>query len=369
MFKIFLIIPSLHRGGAEKVTSILANHLNKQEFNISLVLLEKRGSYLKDLNKEVNIIDLNIQNVRKAVSPIISLIKKEQPDLVFSTLGHLNLMLMMFKFLMPKKTKFIGREASIPSILNKKEKYPKIFNFLYKILYPKFDLIICQSQYMKRDLINNYSISKDKIQVINNPLDFSSIEKKTENKNNPFSMDTKNIIAVGSLEEVKGYDLLIKAIAKINRNDFKLSIIGEGSKKGELEKLIKNLDLENKVQLLGFKENPYLYMKYADIGILSSKFEGFPNTILETLSCKTPVIAFKCPGGVEEIILDNINGWFVQSENVNKLSETIEKHLDSKLSKSEIYESVYSRYNLEYIMNKYENSFLQTIQIGDQYEK
>lgn len=359
--KIFLIIPSLNRGGAERVTSILANNLDKKKFDINLILLEKRGSYLNDLNKNINIIDLKIKNVRKSVKPIISIIRKEKPNLVFSTLGHLNLMLMMFKFLMPKKTKFIGREASIPSILNKKEKYPKIFDFLYKILYPKFDKIICQSNYMKKDLVVNYKILSEKIEVINNPLDFQNIEKKIKLDKNPFNSNIKNIVAIGSLEEVKGYDILITSISKINRNDFKLSIIGSGSKEYALRELIKKLNLEKKIELLGFKENPYIYMKFADIGILSSKFEGFPNTVLETLACRTPVIAFKCPGGVEEIILDNINGWFVKQNDIEELANTIEKHLDTKLDKEKIYRSVYNKYNLKYIINKYETIFMETI--------
>lgn len=361
MYKLFLIIPTLNRGGAERVTSILANNLDKDKFDIYLVLLEKKGSYLKDLKDNINLINLNTKSVKKSVKAIVTLIRKENPDLVFSTLGHLNLMLMMFKFFMPKNTKFIGREASIPSILNKKEKYPKIFDFLYKVFYPRFDTIICQSKYMKKDLINNYNIDEKQLKVINNPLDFLNIEKKLSSSSNPFNPNIKNLISVGSLEEVKGYDLLINAISKIKRNDFKLYIIGKGSKEKEINTLTKKLNLENKVELLGFKDNPYIYMKYADIGILSSRFEGFPNTVLETLSCKTPVIAFKCPGGVEEIIVEDTNGWFVNTEDINDLAKKINSKLDIKLDKELIYNSVYTRYNLSYIMNKYENTFLEIL--------
>lgn len=361
MNKIFFIIPNLHRGGTERVVSILSNAIDKNLFNIHLVLLQKRGSYLKDLKDDISVIDLNIPNVRKAIFPLISLINKEKPDLVFSALSHLNLMLMMCRFMMPKEIKFIGRESSIPSIMNQKEKYPKIFDFLYRIYYNKFDAIIAQSEYMKDDLINNYNIFENKINVINNPLDFQKIQKKIELSQNPFATGVKNIIAVGSLEEVKGYDFLIHAISKIKRKDFKLSIIGEGSKENNLKILIKKLQLEKNVELLGFRDNPYVYMKYADIGILSSRFEGFPNTVLETLACKTPVIAFKCPGGISEIILENINGWFVDPENIDKLAITIERNLDTKVDKKKIYQSTYERYNLEYIINKYEKIFIDTI--------
>jgi len=357
--KVFLIIPSLHRGGAERVTSILASNLNNKLFDVTLVLLEKRGSYLNDLKDDVKILDLNIKSVKKSILPLIMLINKEKPDLVYSTLGHLNLMLMMARFLMPKKTKFVGREASIPSILNENEKYPKIFNYLYRRLYPKFNKIICQSNFMKNDLIENFNINSGNLEVINNPLDFAKIKKKVNenNKNHLFDKNKKNIVAIGSLEHVKGYDMLMKAMSKITRDDICLYIIGTGKLENKLNDLIIELNLKERVKLLGFKENPYVYMREADFGILSSRYEGFPNTVLETLACGTPVIAFKCPGGVEEIIIESINGYFVEAGNIDQLANTIESKIDNQLLPQVIVDSVYDRYNLQYIIRKYDNLF------------
>jgi len=359
MKKIFLIIPSLHRGGAERVVSILANHLSRDIFDVTLILLEKRGSYLKDLHDDINIIDLKQLKVSKAILPLIRLIKKEKPDLVFSTLGHLNLALIISRDFMPKNTKFIAREASIPSILNQSEKYPSLFNFLYKRFYPKFDKIICQSEYMLNDLKEYFGIEENKMVVINNPVDFDKIEKRLKDTNSSslLSTDKKNIIAVGSLESVKGYDLLIKAFMKVKRDNICLSIIGEGSLKNEFQSFIFEQKLEDRITLLGFQENPYQYMAEADLTVLTSKLEGFPNTVLESMACGTPVVAFKCPGGIEEIIIEGQNGWFVEHNNVEALAIALEDHLDNKLDSLVIKQSVYDRYNLNYIIEKYETLF------------
>ena len=195
--------------------------------------------------------------------------------------------------------------------------------------------------------------------VINNPIDFDKIEKRM-NETPEISVlanNKKNIIAVGSLESVKGYDLLIKAFAKIERKDINLSIIGEGSLTNELQNLIYELKLENRVMLLGFQENPYLYMAEAELTVLTSKFEGFPNTVLESMACGTPVVAFNCPGGIEEIVIEGQNGWFVEHNNVVALATALEEHLDNNLDSSSIKKSVYDRYNLKYIIEKYETLF------------
>ncbi len=357
MHKIFLIIPSLHRGGAERVVSIIANNLDHTLFDITLVLLEKRGSYLKDLRDNIKIVDLKQSRVSRSIGSLIKLINTHKPDIVFSTLGHLNLLLMMFKIFMPRDVRFVAREASIPSILNKNERYPTIFNALYKRLYPKFDRVVCQSRYMMQDLHDNFSIQKNLMRVINNPIDFDNIELKLSGQKSSLARDMKNIVAVGSLESVKGYDLLIEAIALSRRDDIRLFIIGEGSKQEELLALIDNLKLQSRVKLLGFKDNPYPYMRDADLMVLSSKFEGFPNTVLESMACGTAVVAFKSPGGIEEIVIEAENGWFVEPYSVSKLRDAIDLHVDHQIDADQIRASVFQRYNLEFIIKEYETMF------------
>ena len=144
---------------------------------------------------------------------------------------------------------------------------------------------------------------------------------------------------------------------KIKEKNIKLYIVGEGTERKKLEQQVLELGLENKVIFLGKKSNPYIYMKNADLFILSSRFEGFPNVLLEANACGTYAICNNILGGVNEIIRENINGNIVDFNDVNKTSELIIEKLNIKKEKEKIREVVLSKYNLSTIIGKYEYFF------------
>src|ERR1041384_4978685 len=109
--KIFFIITHLHGGGAERVMSIILNHLDKKKFFPTLILLKKEGIFLSHLPQDLEIIDLKVDRVRYSVFKIIKLAWKKKPDIIFLNMFHLSIWTMMFKFLMPRKIKFISRES------------------------------------------------------------------------------------------------------------------------------------------------------------------------------------------------------------------------------------------------------------------
>jgi serine acetyltransferase len=264
--KLLFILPLLNGGGAERVIINLLNHLDRDKFTIILVLLEKKGRYLNDIPSDIETIDLKVSKVRYSIFKIIKVIKRIKPDIVFSTLGYLNLFISLFRFLFSKQIIFIGRESTIVSIANKKDRYPTLFDFLYKNFYQNFDLIISQSEYMKFDLINNYNISPKMIKVVNNPVDTIKIKKMSNEADNSIYPNNKiNLLAVGRLKnKTKGFDNLINIVNGLD-NSYHLTILGEGEDREILEKQIDRLKLNSKVTLVGFKENPYRYMKYADL--------------------------------------------------------------------------------------------------------
>lgn len=351
---IMFIIPSMVGGGSERVMLTILKYLNRDKFNITLVLLKKEGSYLDELPLDIKLIDLNINSARYAIFKITTLIKRERPDIVFSTLSHLNLLISIVRPLFSKKIKFIARESNTVSIKNKYQKYPRLFNWLYKVFYNNFDLIICQSKYMKDDLVDNYHINPIKTVVINNPINVENVLKKSKDEKILFDTSKVNLIAVGSLSLQKGFDILLPVISKLD-DRFHLSILGEGKEKKELTNLVKELKIEEKVDFLGFQDNPYKYMNQADIYILSSRYEGFPNVVLEANLCGTPVVAFKCPGGTREIIEDGINGFLVECEDSRLLMDRIIEASSHTWSNKEIIQLMISKYTAEKIIKKYED--------------
>ena len=344
-------------GGAERVITTLLNHLDLERFEPILCLLQKEGPYLEELRSGIQIIDLQAPRVRYAIKKLIHVIRTVKPHIVFSTLGHLNLAISVFRFFLPRHIVFVARESNTVSLQNKSEKFSFIYDLLYRIFYSRFDLIIAQSSYMKQDLIDNFKMPFEKIKVIYNPVDIQSIQEKIVH--NPDTASDKptriNLLAVGRFSEQKGFDLLLKSLSLVQA-DVHLNILGDGPLRSELQQQIKTLGLESKVSMLGFQKNPYQYMVDSDYFILSSRYEGFPNVVLEAHVCGLPTIVFDCPGGTSEIIVDNINGILVGCQDVEALAKIIDQRpqFDSKL----LFDSVASRFDANRIIQEYEKTFI-----------
>jgi len=349
--KILFIVPSMRGGGSERVISIILKHLSRDKFNIVLILLKKEGKYLSDLPNDIEIIDLNVKKTRYALVKIIKEIKFQKPDIVFSTLGYLNILISILRPFFSKNIKFIARESSIVSIQNKEEKYPKLFDFLFRYFYKNFDLIISQSKYMKNDLIQNYKIDENKIKIINNPVDIEKIEKLSEEK-----LDERvDILLVGRLDKNKNFKDIISIMPELQNRT--LTILGEGVELKNLKRFAKSLNVENRIKFLGFQSNPYKYMKRANILVLTSKYEGFPNVILEANACGIPVVAYNCAGGTGEIIKEGINGFLVKCGDRELLKKTIEKNFIHNFKSDKIQNLIKNKYSIQKIIKLYEKSF------------
>ena len=246
--------------------------------------------------------------------------------------------------------KCIARESNIPSLI---EKY-FIIKFFYKYCYVNFDSVIVQSDDMYNDLNVNFRIPKSKLIKINNPVDVSHIENKLletsttiKKKHNKF-----NILVAGRLTYQKGFDLLIEELAKLKNIEFHLIILGDGEDKENLIVLSNRYNLADKIQFKGNVENPYAYMKAADLFILSSRFEGFPNVVLEALVCGTPVLANNCLGGINEIIKPGINGEIFSFDKLD-FQEKLEIIINSDFDSEKIIADTKKRYAVEHKMKEF----------------
>ena len=351
--KICFVIPSLGGGGAERVAFHLLNNLSLDKFDLSVIIVYKnKGDYLKGLRKEVKRIFLEKSKIRYSIPSLYRALKEENPDIVINFSFDLMMLMGVFIISFFKNTYFINRQINILSM----QKFNFFKKILLKIAYKNFNKIITQSKDMTEDLLKNIDISKEKIVEINNPADIDKIEKlSNENIKIEFDKESKNLLSVGRLAPQKGFDLIIQSIPLLNDKNIKLYILGDGEEKENLLTLIEKLNLKERVFLLGRKLNPYAYMKNADLFILSSRYEGFPNVLIEAGSCGLYSICNNCPGGVNEIILKDINGNIVDFNNKDLVAKTIEKNLILNKDKEKIKHSIKNRYSLDKIIKKYED--------------
>ncbi|WP_415327547.1 glycosyltransferase [Chryseobacterium sp. MMS23-Vi53] len=350
---VIFILPDLETGGAERIVTTIANHLSRDRFEPKILLLRKKGGYLKILKDDVEIIDVDTERIRHSLKPILREIYRRKPDIVFSGFGEVNAYLSLFIKLFPK-TKFIARETNVVTQHVTRKEIKFFYNF-----YNNYDKIIAQSDDMMNDLTGNFKIKSNKIIKINNPVDFDFIDQKLAVSSKPecYKYNYKNVVAIGNLSARKGFDNLLKVFSRLKNENILLHILGDGQDREVLHQMKDFLGLEN-VIFHGRQENPYQFLKYADLFILSSRYEGFPNVLLEAGACGTYSLANNCPGGINEIIQDNTNGEISDIENHEDFSQIIMRILHGSYDKDSIKNSIKSRFSKNIILDKYEKVLL-----------
>jgi glycosyltransferase involved in cell wall biosynthesis len=326
------ILADLEAGGAQRVLLTVIRHLNRGKFDPHLGIINKAGPLAKEIPDNVCVHDFEGQRVRYALPGIIKICRSLRPDTVVTTLCHLNLSLLAIKFLLPACTHLFVREANTPSFRLLHTRHPSAYRFLYRMLYPLADKVICSSQSMKRDLEESYSLSSRKTIVIANPVDSERIKQALLNRRNPYGPGKYHIASVGRLNYQKGFDLLLRAYKKSLRktSNIHLTIVGDGPERTNLRELAGTLEMMDCVSFVGHQDNPFPLMAHADLFISCSRWEGLPNAVLEALACGTPVLAFDCPGGTGEVIREGQNGWLVPVGDLEAMSRKIVQIVQNK---------------------------------------
>ncbi len=205
-------------------------------------------------------------------------------------------------------------------------------------------------------------ILKKKIVKINNPVDFDFIDEKLRTSLKPegFKYNYKNVVAIGNLSARKGFDNLLKVFSRLKNENIMLHILGDGKDRDVLLQMKEFLGLKN-VVFHGRQDNPYQFLKYADLFILSSRYEGFPNVLLEAGACGTYSLANNCPGGINEIIQHNVNGEIANIENYDDFAQQIIKVMHENYNRDAIKNSIRSRFSKNIILDEYEKVLLDLI--------
>ncbi len=327
--KIGILIPSLNTGGAERTAVSLANWLATNTKNeIFLINLGKNdNNYV--INKKVKVYSkkhyVAIKGRIMEYIKLIIFLNKQQFDILFEMLFTPLKYAIIHRFF-NSRVVIIGSERANP------KKYNTFFKKMRCKIYPLFcDGYIFQTQ-MVRDMffktVKNNSIVIPN--AISNPdileIDTKKIKKK------------KTIVAVGRLTEQKGFDILIKSFIKFHEkfHDYKLIIYGEGVLRKELEKLIKENNMENYIYLPGNKKNVMKDAASATMFVMSSRYEGMPNALLEAMSIGMPCISTNCVAGPSELIKNYENGILIEVDSIEKMNEAMVQIIENKSLRNKI---------------------------------
>lgn len=327
MKKILFLEHTLNAGGAERVTATIIRSLDQSKFEIHLVIVSKLGELGHLVPENVKIHELEITHTRNALFSLRENLKCIKPDVVYASLPNTASLLTFSSY--GFQIKKILRYPNLPSRQIKTKDLYGWRRIISRFIYNRSDIIIAQNNEMAEELEQFFKIDKEKIKVIINPVDTKHIDESVENAENPFKNGKINVVASGRMHFQKGFDVLIESFAKvIERNeDFHLHILGRDvdNNKEKLEKRIAELKITNNTTFHSFQKNPYPFYKYCDLFVLSSRWEGLPNVVLECQYLGKPVVATRCIPVIERLINDGKNGFVVDVEDVDGLAQAILK--------------------------------------------
>jgi glycosyltransferase involved in cell wall biosynthesis len=231
----------------------------------------------------------------------------------------------------------------------------KLYPELAQWFYPWADVVTAVSEGVAVDLVKAAKLSPRHVQVIYNPIVTSDLQKKSESLlDHPWFRpgEPPVVLGVGRLTGQKAFTVLIEAFAKVRKTQLaRLLILGEGEERPMLENLIRQLGLEQDVNLPGFVSNPYPYMAHAALFVLSSRWEGLPTVLVEAMSLRTPVIATDCPSGPREILKDGLYGQLVPMDDPCSLALAIQNSLANHVNCS--LDESWKPYELDFVTDQY----------------
>ena len=329
--QLIIFNPSIEDGGVEKNLFLITNHLSKKKLDISIISADINKK--KEFNRNIKFIHpkkINFKNsgrYKKYFYCLLLLIKQifiNKKVIIFSFQANIYCLIVCLFF----KKKIILRLNTAPQGWDHNLFKSKIYKFFVK----KANGIIVNSKNFQKEVKKRYNINST---CILNPFDFKKIKRLATKKiHKIFPKNSLNIINIGRMTEQKDQILLLKSINLIKDIiNVYLIIIGKGKEYNSLKKFIKEHNLKNNIKILGYKKNPFPYIKSSDIFVLSSKYEGSPNVLVEALILKKFIISTDCPTGPKEILKNGKYGKLFKVGDHKKLSQLIISHKKNKIKK------------------------------------
>lgn len=327
--RIALFQPSLRGGGAERVSLNLASGFVDRGHAVDVVLAERVGSLLDAVPADVRVVDLKSRRVLTSLSGLAKYLRRERPKSMIAGNWHTALVALWARRLARVNTRVVvvANNTFSARIPNPEIPLTRLLPPLLRVFIRWADAIVACSREVAEDLAVALNIPEDSIEVIYNPVVTSQmLEESKEAADHPWFHDEAApvILGAGRLTWEKDFATLIRAFERVRRErPARLLIVGEGADRSELEELVRELDLEDDVQLPGFVENPYPLFAQSAVFVLSSVSEGLANVLIEALAIGTPTVSTSCKSGPREILDGGRLGRLVPPQDAPALASAI----------------------------------------------
>ncbi len=336
--RIAVFITSMAGGGAEKAVTMLLNSLDKEKYELHLLVNRFEGPYCVQIPPYVQVTEIRAPRLRVALPRLIRALQRVEPDVVIANLWENNVMAVAAKRWCKRPYAVIVCEHSAIS-----RKRPPGTNMLRRLCYKRADAVVGCSIAMGDELHHLLRIPEERIRVIYNAvIDQGFNVRKDEACRHPWLNDEQSsatanesgfpapvIISLGRLSPEKRYDLLIEAAARLRQSGMpvRVILIGEGADRTRLEQIRSELGADQYVDLPGYTANPLPYLRRANLYVQSSDVEGLPTALIEAIACGTPVVATLTATGTAEVVQGIKGAVTVPCGDVQAMTEAIRRQL------------------------------------------
>jgi len=328
---IALHITSMASGGAEKMRLVIARELVRRGYRVDLVLCQAKGEYMSQVPEGVRVIDLKAKRSIASLAPLTRYLRETRPNIVISSLGYHNIAAVIGNRLAGRPARVFVTQHNNLSSQSAKGSKQGLIPLFYRFILPRADGVFAVSAGIADDMARTVGFPRERIQVLYNPAAPADVERlAAEPIDAPvFSSEDPVVLAIGRLNPQKGFDTLIAAFARLSATrPARLAICGVGPLEQRLKAQAEALGVADRVAFLGFQDNPLKFLKRADLFVLSSRFEGFGNVLVEALACGVPIVSTDCPHGPAEILDEGRFGRLVPVDDAAAMAEAMSAMLD-----------------------------------------
>ena len=327
-------MPSFRGGGAERVMVTLAQGLASRGIATDLLVAQLEGPNLPAAADRLRVVNLEARRVLAALGKLADYLRRTAPDATISALPHANVVSVWARAIARASTRVVVSEHTIPSLSasTSNQLRARVLPYFMRRTYGHADSIVAVSEGVAMDLATLIGAPRERITVIHNPVVTPELIRLSAEPldDDWFTPEQPPVIlSAGRLVATKDYGNLVRAFAAVRaRRPARLVILGEGPERGALLRLAAELGIAADVSMPGFVANPYRYMSRAAVFVLSSRFEGFGNALVEAMACGVPVVATDCYGP-REILEDGRHGILVPVGQSDALAGAIERQFDA----------------------------------------
>lgn len=356
---IAIYLSTLFNGGVERVMLNLVSSFLERGIEVDVVLDQLHYSPFRDLiPPSANLVVLDARTIVQRVPKLCGYLQRRQPVALLSANHFANEVAILAKGLTGVATRVVVSEhTSLSTELARLPwKSPRhLIPAIMRASYPHADAVIAVSKGVAEDVVNLTNLGEDSVSVVYNPIDFAMVRREAQAPVDhpwfaPGAADV--ILAIGRLEEQKNFSLLLDAFQLVRgQRDVRLLILGEGSKRIQLETKVIQMGLTEFVQLPGFLPNPFAYLGRARVLAMSSLWEGFGLVLIEALGLGTPVVATDCPSGPHEALSGGAYGELVPMNDPHAFAAALLKVLDGQTKSAP--DEWLRQFGTDYVADKY----------------